>query len=469
MPVGDRVDPGPRRRAARRPSATTPSAAQPTRDIVPRWLRAPRRAARPAGRCAGPTRSRSTARSRCSPRPTPSRSGAPSPFALAAFRQAFAGGRALDARHVLIAAAACEMHPAAVLKAPTCARCTRALRRRDRARRRARRARRARAVRRDGRVFHGDAERRSVAAARRHEGQPRAIGCSCAAAARRPSLLATPTRIDHVEVVEVAPAEVVLFWDVQGAQARRFLTRCEQTWRAWNPPSSWSSGGRSPQRPTFRDHRELVRSAFRATSWWLSRGAKVRDDHPTGAGSSRDGPRSVSVAPTKRESARVIDEFLAAARAGGVREAACWSTLPAQPPQLGEQLLGRGFETGWQPHWMGIEELPAARQPPGVDIEVEPRGTVAGARRRAATANSPGRPAPSCATKGPECSTCTPPTPSAAAASAGPRPGPHRRPAFAAGASHATVNATQPGEQLYRAMVFALGLDRPVDPCAATA
>jgi len=39
------------------------------------------------------------------------------PFAQAAFRQAFAGGRPLDASdNVLIAAAACEMHPAAVLK-----------------------------------------------------------------------------------------------------------------------------------------------------------------------------------------------------------------------------------------------------------------------------------------------------------------------------------------------------------------
>jgi 2-hydroxychromene-2-carboxylate isomerase len=38
-------------------------------------------------------------------------------FSLAAFRQAFAGGRDLgDADTVLIAAAACEMHPAAVLK-----------------------------------------------------------------------------------------------------------------------------------------------------------------------------------------------------------------------------------------------------------------------------------------------------------------------------------------------------------------
>ena len=40
------------------------------------------------------------------------------PFALAAFRQAYAGGRALDVPdNVLIAASACEMHPAAVLRA----------------------------------------------------------------------------------------------------------------------------------------------------------------------------------------------------------------------------------------------------------------------------------------------------------------------------------------------------------------
>jgi 2-hydroxychromene-2-carboxylate isomerase len=39
-------------------------------------------------------------------------------FSLAAFRQAFAGGRALSEReNVLIAAAACEIHPAAILKA----------------------------------------------------------------------------------------------------------------------------------------------------------------------------------------------------------------------------------------------------------------------------------------------------------------------------------------------------------------
>jgi 2-hydroxychromene-2-carboxylate isomerase len=38
-------------------------------------------------------------------------------YSLAAFRQAFAAGHALDETHVLIAASACEMHPRAVLKA----------------------------------------------------------------------------------------------------------------------------------------------------------------------------------------------------------------------------------------------------------------------------------------------------------------------------------------------------------------
>ena len=39
-------------------------------------------------------------------------------FALAAFRQAYAGGRSLEvSENVLIAASACEMHPRAVLKA----------------------------------------------------------------------------------------------------------------------------------------------------------------------------------------------------------------------------------------------------------------------------------------------------------------------------------------------------------------
>lgn len=40
---------------------------------------------------------------------------------------------------------------------------------------------------------------------------------------RAPAFLASPDSVDHVEIVEVASMEVVLFWDIQGSQARRFV------------------------------------------------------------------------------------------------------------------------------------------------------------------------------------------------------------------------------------------------------
>ena len=78
-------------------------------------------------------------------------------FSLAAFRQAFAAGRDLSVTdNVLIAAAACELHPHAVAKGAALASVTRALQEAT-----------ARAAERgvrdvpavwlpDGRVFHGD-------------------------------------------------------------------------------------------------------------------------------------------------------------------------------------------------------------------------------------------------------------------------------------------------------------------------
>jgi 2-hydroxychromene-2-carboxylate isomerase len=78
------------------------------------------------------------------------------PFALAAFRQAFAGGRALDADTVLIAAAACEMHPAAVLMAVDLRSVRDELARRT-AEAAARGVRDVPAVRVGEEVFHGDA------------------------------------------------------------------------------------------------------------------------------------------------------------------------------------------------------------------------------------------------------------------------------------------------------------------------
>lgn len=40
-------------------------------------------------------------------------------------------------------------------------------------------------------------------------------------AGRAPALLASPTRVDHVEVVEIDSGEVVLFWDRPAAAAAK--------------------------------------------------------------------------------------------------------------------------------------------------------------------------------------------------------------------------------------------------------
>ena len=117
LPGPGRVAAGARARAPGRPRR---GRGRPLREEA-RALRAEiaRRAQRagPAAAALARRRSRSTARWRCAWRPTPSRSAARCPFAQAAFRQAFAGGRSLaEQDYVLIAAAACEMHPAAVLR-----------------------------------------------------------------------------------------------------------------------------------------------------------------------------------------------------------------------------------------------------------------------------------------------------------------------------------------------------------------
>jgi 2-hydroxychromene-2-carboxylate isomerase len=88
-------------------------------------------------------------------------------FSLAAFRQAFAGGRDLsDPDNVVIAAAACEMHPAAVLKAAQTRGVADALARATAAAGEAG-VRGVPAVRVGDRVFHGERELEHAAAALR--------------------------------------------------------------------------------------------------------------------------------------------------------------------------------------------------------------------------------------------------------------------------------------------------------------
>lgn len=91
-------------------------------------------------------------------------------FSLAGFRQAFAGGRDLGERdNVLIAAAACELHPAAVIKGAELASTRRRLEATTSAAVRAG-VRTVPAVRVGESVFHGDEALDAVAAAVLAEG-----------------------------------------------------------------------------------------------------------------------------------------------------------------------------------------------------------------------------------------------------------------------------------------------------------
>ena len=140
-------------------------------------------------------------------------------FSLAAFRQAYAAGRDLgDPDTVLLAAAACEMHPAAIEKGAGPRLDPPPARRGDRRRRRAG-VLEVPAVRIGDRVFHGDRELELAAAAlgmkanREYELLVRKSG-------RGPGLLRSGGT-DHIEVVEIATGEVALFWDTQPSQTGR--------------------------------------------------------------------------------------------------------------------------------------------------------------------------------------------------------------------------------------------------------
>jgi predicted N-acetyltransferase YhbS len=50
-----------------------------------------------------------------------------------------------------------------------------------------------------------------------------------------------------------------------------------------------------------------------------------------------------------------LDRIVARYRARRPARVSCWSLLPARPRDLGARLTARGFEWGWQPHWMSLD------------------------------------------------------------------------------------------------------------------
>ena len=169
--AAERVDPRARRGAGVGAGELAGARATSGRSGAPRRSRrtartsSARRRRRACRRCAGPSRSRPTAEWAMLVATYAKQIGRAVAFSLAAFRQAFAGGRDLGERdNVLIAAAACEMHPLAVDEGRRPARHARAARRP----RPPRRARPACATCPPSVTAAGD-----VIEGARHEGQPR--------------------------------------------------------------------------------------------------------------------------------------------------------------------------------------------------------------------------------------------------------------------------------------------------------
>ncbi|MGC4045654.1 MAG: GNAT family N-acetyltransferase [Armatimonas sp.] len=108
---------------------------------------------------------------------------------------------------------------------------------------------------------------------------------------------------------------------------------------------------------------ELVQAAARNHVSWFSEGTTRQTEAVLTA------PNAVTLAFPKEEAE--IDTALELARQGNVNQIGCWSVLPTPIPDLAVKLVARGFQWGWQPHWMVMdlsEELPDAPLPNSVTI-----------------------------------------------------------------------------------------------------
>jgi len=139
------------------------------------------------------------------------------------------------------------------------------------------------------------------------------------------------------------------------------------------PPLRFLAPGATPQ--------QLVRAVAANHRDWFLAGARVM-----GAEVFRErgviwmaGAGEVIIAFPRLDSASAsatLDRIVQACRERRPRAVSCWARTPTQPRDLGARLVARGFEWGWQPHWMALDlnrinaDIPV---PDGLSIEVDDR------------------------------------------------------------------------------------------------
>jgi ribosomal protein S18 acetylase RimI-like enzyme len=105
---------------------------------------------------------------------------------------------------------------------------------------------------------------------------------------------------------------------------------------------------------------ELIRAAARNHTSWLTRAAEATG----GAAVSTEGlawsapapgGEAMLLFPKPNTPGAALDAVIEEARERGARGIGCWATGLQPLDDLAEQLMERGFEWGWQPHWMAID------------------------------------------------------------------------------------------------------------------
>ena len=128
---------------------------------------------------------------------------------------------------------------------------------------------------------------------------------------------------------------------------------------------------------TARRDDEVVAAAARNHTSWMRARALATGGEVLRHGRLRwfaEGFGAEVSLPFPRDASRpALDALIADAHARGARSVACWATGLEPFDALAEHLAARGFEWGWQPHWMALEldALPDDDADPRVSLVTE--------------------------------------------------------------------------------------------------
>lgn len=146
-----------------------------------------------------------------------------------------------------------------------------------------------------------------------------------------------------------------------------------------------ASGSPFPQLVRNAEPEELIQAAIENHRSWFSEnaavafgGETVRENGLTAVytpASAPDAPGEVIWAFPRMEDAEAdeaIDAALTYARQRKVRQVSCWSHVPTEPDDLAARLVARGFQWGWQPHWMALDlfKIPPADFPVSAALHI---------------------------------------------------------------------------------------------------